>query len=133
MFNPVRAAGRALIGPLFIAAGINHLKEPVGFATDATEKLLKSTGLANNPAVPSPKLLVQADGAIMVGAGAALALGICPKIAAAALAAALVPTTVAGHPFWEETDPMAKVGQQTQFMKNAAIIGGLLTVLGSKK
>lgn len=132
MFHPVRAASRAMLAGVFIGAGIHHVKAPEGFATDATEKLLKTAGLAGNSSVPSPKLLVQVDGGLMVAAGAALALGLCPKIAAATLAGALVPTTLAGHAFWEETDPMAKMGQQTQFMKNTALIGGLLAVVASK-
>ena len=42
------------------------------------------------------------------------------------LAASLVPTTLAGHPFWDETDPQAKAQQRLQFAKNTSILGGLL-------
>ncbi len=66
--------------------------------------------------------------------GATLALGIFPKLSALALIGSLVPTTVAGHAFWEETDPDARQMQATQFAKNAGIIGGLiLVILGGGK
>ena len=45
---------------------------------------------------------------------------------ALALAASLVPTTYAGHPFWEEKDPGARAAQRTQFFKNTSMLGGLL-------
>ena len=47
------------------------------------------------------------------------------------LAASLVPTTLAGHRFWEETDPQAKAMQRLQFAKNTSVLGGLL--LASKR
>jgi putative oxidoreductase len=43
-----------------------------------------------------------------------------------ALAASLVPTTYAGHPFWEEKDKAARAGQKIQFFKNISMLGGLL-------
>ncbi len=63
----------------------------------------------------------------MVVGGAALALGIKPRLAALGLAATLVPTTYVGHQFWKQTEPAARRGQQIHFNKNVAIIGGLLT------
>jgi uncharacterized membrane protein YphA (DoxX/SURF4 family) len=65
----------------------------------------------------------------MVVAGTALALGRYPRAAAAVLASVLVPTTRAGHPFWEETDPAARRGQQTHFLNNLGLFGGLLLVI----
>ena len=43
-----------------------------------------------------------------------------------ALAVSIVPTTAAGHRFWEIDDPVKRAQQRTQFLKNAAILGGLL-------
>ena len=56
----------------------------------------------------------------------ALALGVFARPASLALAASLVPTTLAGHAFWQETDPAAKAQQRIQFLKNLAMLGGLL-------
>jgi putative oxidoreductase len=33
---------------------------------------------------------------------------------------------VAGHRFWEETDPAAKANQTIHFLKNVSLMGGLL-------
>jgi uncharacterized membrane protein YphA (DoxX/SURF4 family) len=45
-----------------------------------------------------------------------------------------VPTTLAGHRFWEE-ESAARSGQRLQFLKNLGLIGGLLLVIapGKKK
>jgi uncharacterized membrane protein YphA (DoxX/SURF4 family) len=42
------------------------------------------------------------------------------------LATSLVPTTFGGHRFWEISDPAQRAQQQVHFLKNAAILGGLL-------
>jgi hypothetical protein len=42
------------------------------------------------------------------------------------LSASIVPTTVAGHAFWNETDPVVRKQQRTQFLKNLGLLGGLL-------
>jgi hypothetical protein len=43
-----------------------------------------------------------------------------------ALAASLIPTTIAGHSYWTLDDPAARKIQRIQFHKNMAMIGGLL-------
>ena len=40
-----------------------------------------------------------------------------------------MPTTVAGHRFWEETDDKATVQQTIQFLKNTAMLGALLMIV----
>jgi uncharacterized membrane protein YphA (DoxX/SURF4 family) len=72
---------------------------------------------------------VKVNAGVMVAGGALLALGKAPRLASAALLGSLVPTTLAGHPFWQETDPQAREQQRMQFMKNAAMGGGLLLAL----
>ncbi|HLW03895.1 MAG TPA: DoxX family protein [Ktedonobacterales bacterium] len=83
--------------------------------------------------VPEPELAVKANGLTMVIAGAMLGLGIFPKLAAAALFASLIPTTIAGHPFWKEEDEARRSQQQTQFAKNLGLLGGLLLVMVDRK
>jgi uncharacterized membrane protein YphA (DoxX/SURF4 family) len=72
---------------------------------------------------------VRINGAAQVVAGATLALGWFPRLSALVLAGSLVPTTVAGHRFWEEDDPKAKSQQTIHFLKNLGILGGLLMVI----
>ena len=55
-----------------------------------------------------------------------LALNKFPRLASTALAASLVPTTLAGHRFWEETDEQQRAQQQVHFFKNVSLLGGLM-------
>jgi uncharacterized membrane protein YphA (DoxX/SURF4 family) len=61
-----------------------------------------------------------------------LALNRWPRLAALALAGSLIPTTIAGHRFWSEPDPSGRAAQRIQFMKNAAMLGGLLVVVSER-
>jgi uncharacterized membrane protein YphA (DoxX/SURF4 family) len=79
--------------------------------------------------VPLPaddEVVVRGNAAVQVVAGAMLALGRAPRLSALALAASLVPTTLAGHPYWTIEDPDARKLQRIHFHKNMAMIGGLL-------
>jgi hypothetical protein len=48
------------------------------------------------------------------------------KVVRTGTAGSLVPTTIAGHPYWAVEDPSARKMQRIQFHKNMAMIGGLL-------
>ena len=63
-------------------------------------------------------------------AAAGLATNRFPRLSAAVLAASLVPTTLAGHRFWEEPDKATKQKQQRDFFKNVSMLGGLLIAAG---
>jgi putative oxidoreductase len=69
---------------------------------------------------------VRANAAVMMAAGGLLMLGKAPRLSALALAGSLVPTTLAGHSYWEVEDPATRKIQRIQFHKNLAMIGGLL-------
>ena len=83
--------------------------------------------------IPNARAATILNGMIMVTAGSALALEIAPKLAALALIGSLIPTTWIGLRFWEEQDPASRADQQIHFMKNLAMLGGLLLVLTEKK
>jgi uncharacterized membrane protein YphA (DoxX/SURF4 family) len=70
--------------------------------------------------------LVRLNGAVMVGAGLLLATGRLRRLASVALIASLLPTTYAGHPFWNEADDALKAQQRIHFLKNLSMLGGLL-------
>jgi uncharacterized membrane protein YphA (DoxX/SURF4 family) len=76
--------------------------------------------------ITSTEQAVKVNAAVQVVAGTLLTLNKFPRLAALALAGSIVPTTLAGHRFWEEDDPTRKVGQQIHFFKNASMLGGLL-------
>ena len=48
------------------------------------------------------------------------------RLAAKVLALSLVPTTLAGHPFWEATEPRERNMELIQCGKNLGVMGGLL-------
>jgi uncharacterized membrane protein YphA (DoxX/SURF4 family) len=93
----MQVIARLLTGAIFILSGVEVSREPGERAQAAA-----SIG------VPQPELAVRANAVVMLLAGVALALGIFPRWAAALLAGTLVPTTLAGHPFWKEQDPQRR-------------------------
>jgi putative oxidoreductase len=75
-----------------------------------------------------PFLMLVGRSVELIG-GLALALGIFPRVAALALIAFLIAATLVGHAFWlaAACSPVF-VGQLINFLKNLAIMGGLLFV-----
>jgi uncharacterized membrane protein YphA (DoxX/SURF4 family) len=69
---------------------------------------------------------VKIDAAVKVGAGSLFALGKLPRLSALLLTGSIVPTTLAGHRFWEHDDPKERFGQLSHFLKNLGLLGGLL-------
>lgn len=116
------AMARLLMAGIFIHGGWNAFKEP-GNRPKQAEKL----------GLPNAERMVRANGLAMAAGGTALALGIVPRAAAAGLIASLVPTTLAGHRFWEEEDQRTRRMQLTQFLKNLGLIGGLVLLLARER
>jgi putative oxidoreductase len=65
---------------------------------------------------------------IEIVGGFGLIFGIYPQIAAIALIAFLVPATLVGHGFWRAVGTPAYIPQFLNFLKNAAMAGGLLFI-----
>jgi putative oxidoreductase len=115
-------AGRVCLSAMFISGGWNAFKAP-GPRAKRAEDL----------GIPFPVLATRLNGLTMVISGVALAAGVAVRPAAAALATTLIPTTLAGHPFWKEQDPKARTGQRIHFLKNVGMFGGLLVVLSKRR
>ncbi|KQS68785.1 DoxX family protein [Modestobacter sp. Leaf380] len=126
----VRRIARPLLAASFVYGGISTLRNPqsrvpgarkiVGQIADQADKQLP---------IEVPKDVeqwVKVDAGIKVGAGALFALGVFPRLSALALAGSIVPTTLAGHRFWEDSDDEKKFSNQAHFLKNAGLLGGLL-------
>ncbi|HVW35018.1 MAG TPA: DoxX family protein [Acidimicrobiia bacterium] len=116
-----RRAGQALLGAMFMKLGFDAAKNPGG-------RVEKAEALG----VPNPAMAVRFNGAAMVVGGAALTLDKVPRLAALGLIAAMVPTTLAGHSYWEH-EGGERAAQQIQFMKNAGLVGGLVLVLTKRR
>jgi putative oxidoreductase len=70
--------------------------------------------------------VVRLNGAVQCVAGSMLAMGWFPRLSAAVLAGTLVPTTLAGHRYWEIEDKQERAQQRIHFLKNLTMLGGLL-------
>jgi putative oxidoreductase len=116
LHNTGALTGRILLAALFIPAGISKI---VGF--EGTVGYIASVGL--------PLATVAAITAIVVEliAGLALLVGYRIKLAAVILAVFTLVATVLFHNFWAMPADQAYI-QQLMFMKNIAVVGGLLMV-----
>jgi putative oxidoreductase len=112
-----RRAGQALLGALFMKLGFDAAMHP-GPRVDKAAAL----------GLPNAELAVRSNGAAMVAGGAALTLDKLPRLAALGLIVSMIPTTLAGHAFWD-FDSAERTVHEIQFLKNVGLVGGLLLVL----
>jgi putative oxidoreductase len=125
--HTLRGAASSMLAPIFINGGLDAIRHPESKvkAAEAVTRPLSSTF----DFVPDdPVVLIRVNGVVQVAAGTLLALGKLPRLASLVLAGSLVPTTYAGHQFWNEVDDEVRAAQQGQFLKNLAVLGGLLSV-----
>jgi putative oxidoreductase len=66
---------------------------------------------------------VKVNAGAQVAAGTLLAIGKLPRLAALVLIGSAVPTTYAGHRFWELDDKQTRAQQRIHFLKNLGLIG----------
>lgn len=126
----VRRLARVLLAAVFIHSGVNTLRHPekqVATATPWLESTVLKVGDRLPKEVPTdPETLVKLDAAVKVVAGLGLVVGPFPRFWALVLAGNLLPTTLAGHPFWQHDDAVTRNAQRTQFLKNLGLLGGLI-------
>jgi putative oxidoreductase len=120
----VRRVARPLLASAFIYGGIEAFRDPEPRAPGA-DKVVGDLPV-KIPGIRTTADLVRADAGVKIAAGTLLALGKLPRLSALALSASIIPTTLAGHRFWEEQDPAQKKQQTRQFLKNASMLGGVL-------
>jgi putative oxidoreductase len=125
----VRRIARPLLASTFVFGGIDTLRNPqsrVPGAQPVVEKITEQVDKQLPVQVPRDvEQWVKIDAAVKVAAGTLFSLGKLPRLSALTLAAGIVPTTLAGHRFWE-ADGAAKQGQLIHFLKNLGLLGGLL-------
>ena len=127
----VRRIARPMLSTMFLSGGINSLKSPDAHAQRAEPVIDKLHPAVDKVTEPLPfdlnnKQLVQLNGVVQIVGGLMLATGRAPRLSSLVLAATLIPTTLAGHRFWEESDPQVKQQQQIHFFKNVSMLGGLM-------
>jgi uncharacterized membrane protein YphA (DoxX/SURF4 family) len=127
----IRTLARPMLASMFVVGSVNALKASDRHAERAKRVTDRIVTTANRiaPGLPIPtdaKTLVRVNAAAQLLAAAGLATGRAPRLSSAVLAGSLVPTTLAGHAFWEEHDPQTRAMQKIHFFKNLSMIGGLL-------
>ena len=120
----LRGLARTLLAGTFVVGGFSSWKRSSKLAVPAS-KVIEPVKNAI-PGSLSAEQLVKVNAGVQVVAGGLFALGIAPRVMAIVLGGSLVPTTLAGHRFWEIDDDVEKAQQKIQFLKNAGLIGGLI-------
>jgi putative oxidoreductase len=110
------ALARLLMALMFLIAGIDKLSNPAGTA-----------GWIGSLGLPMPMLMTVAAGLVEVGAGLLLVLGWKARWAALALAVFTLAASLLFHSWWSMPAEQ-QMTNQLFFLKNLAVIGGLLFV-----
>jgi putative oxidoreductase len=111
--------GRILFGGFFVYNGINHLKKAWEMAPYAESKC-----------VPVPELAIKLSAVPLIVGGTSLLLGVKPKLGAMAILGFLAGVSPIMHDFWRNEDPSQRMQNMVDFMKNAALAGAALSLMG---
>jgi putative oxidoreductase len=108
--------GRILLGGIFVLSGYGKLMGLSAFAASLEQK-----------GVPFASVMALIGAPVEFFGGLAIVLGIETRYAAALMVGFVIVATLISHRFWEYQDA-ARQMQQTQFVKNVAIIGGFVVL-----
>jgi putative oxidoreductase len=121
----LRAIARPMLASIFVVQGYQTWRWPERVAARAEPVVRPVTDrVAVLP--DETEQVVRLNGAVQCVAGSMLAMGWFPRLSAAVLAGTLVPTTLAGHRYWEIEDKQERAQQRIHFLKNLTMLGGLL-------
>ncbi len=112
-------AGRVLFFALFALSAIGHITQREMMSQYATQK-----------GVPFASVLVPLTGVQILAGSLLILLGIWADLGAALLAVFLIPTALTMHAFWKLEDPMERQQDQINFLKDLALAGACLMLLG---
>jgi uncharacterized membrane protein YphA (DoxX/SURF4 family) len=111
--------GRLVFGGFFLYNGINHIKNRKMMAQYAASKH-----------VPAPELAVVGSGVALLVGGASIISGVKPKVGALAIIGFLAGVSPVMHDFWKHEDAQQRQNDMIHFMKNLALLGGAVALLG---
>jgi putative oxidoreductase len=109
--------GRVLISMIFVLSGFMKI---MGFGMMA--------GVLHSKGFPMASVALALTILIEFGVGLSLLVGFQARAAAWILFLFLIPTTFLFHNFWAAAPGMEQQNQMAHFMKNFAIMGGLLVI-----
>lgn len=85
-------------------------------------------GYAEMKGVRSPRAAIYGAGILLLVGGLSMLLGISPKVGVILLVIFLLGVSFKMHAYWQVSDPMMKMAERVNFMKNMALIGALLMI-----
>lgn len=125
----LRRLARPMLSTVFVVQGVESLlnapraSEAVRPTLEGLQKLPEPVG----PRIPdNAKVVARVNGAIQVVAAVCLATGRMPRVAAAALAATVIPANLGDHMFWDEADPVEKKRKRRDFATDVSLVGALI-------
>jgi uncharacterized membrane protein YphA (DoxX/SURF4 family)/propanediol dehydratase small subunit len=118
-----------MLATTFITRGVDALRSPKP-AADAARPTLEGLSKLPDPVganVPTnAETVAKVTAGVQIGAGLLLATGRLPRLSSAALAVSVVPGSLGGHAFWNETDPDRKAAERKALFADLGLIGGLI-------
>lgn len=111
--------GRIVFGGYFIISGINHFTKHEMMVGYSESKGVKGAGF-----------WVYVSGFVILLGGLGVLLGVYIGLSVLLLVIFLLAVSFKMHAFWAVTDPMMKMPEMVNFMKNMALVGAALMILG---
>jgi uncharacterized membrane protein YphA (DoxX/SURF4 family)/vacuolar-type H+-ATPase subunit H len=125
----IRRIARPMLSAVFIGQGVETLRNPKVTleATQPTVTALQALPEPFGSKVPTdPATAARINAAVQVGGGLLLATGRLPRLASAALAFTVIPGSLGGHLFWNESDPELKTQKRRDLLTDLSLLGGLI-------
>lgn len=116
--NLAALVGRILLAAIFVLSGLTKLSDFAG-----------TTVMMNSAGLPMAELLLVVTILIEVVGGLMLVIGWQTRYAALALLLFMIPVTAVFHNPWAVAESAVAQQQTIHFLKNLAIMGGLLNLL----
>ena len=110
--------GKILFGGYFAFSGLNHFMKTRDMASWVSKKGL-----------PKPKLLTYLSGGILILGGLGIIAGAYPIASILMISGFLTIANITMHDFWNLQE--GREQQRNQFLKNTALIGALLMLIGA--
>lgn len=110
--------GRLIVGLYYLFNAGNHF-----FRVKAL------SGYAQSKGIPAPNIAVLGSGVLLLVGGLSILTGFQPTLGVAALVIFFIPVTFTMHAFWKIQDPMMRIIEMVDFMKNLALMGSSLMFL----
>ena len=125
----IRRIARPMLATTFITRGVDALRNPKP-AADAARPTLEGLSKLPDPVGPNvptnAETVAKVTAGVQIGAGLLLATGRLPRISSAALALSVVPGSLGGHAFWNQSDPERKAAERRALLNDVGLIGGLI-------